>query len=187
MIYISKDKSKDNKKSNNNNKTKGGFINVEFDKGNISKRYPNGRTLETHDKFLPIEKKGKSTILKKRRVVVIDSNRNDELAVVRFTTQNNENSSSLSEENENDYKKKKKQKNEAESFFKHFIEIEDNEGKPIKADGYKFKENPWAYDLKKWQVNYIKDKNLYHCKQSSENQEKIDILKSRGKKPKDKK
>ena len=187
MIYISKDNSKHNKKSNNNNKTKGRFINVEFGKDNISTRYPNGRTLETHDRFLPIDKKGKSTILKKRRVVVIDSNRNDELAVVRFTTQNNENSSSLSEENKNDYKKKKKQKNEVESFFKHFIEIEDNEGKPIKADGYKFKENPWAYDLKKWQVNYIRDKNLYHCKQSFENQEKINILKSRGKKPKDKK
>lgn len=133
MIYISKDNSKNNKKSKNNNKTKGRFINVEFGKDNISKRYPNGRTFQTQDRFLPIDKKGKSDNKKEDpRVIVIDSNRNDELAVVRFTSQKNKNSSSLPE-------KRDKTKNEEKSYFKHFIEIEDDEGNPIKADGYKFK------------------------------------------------
>ena len=58
------------------------------------------------------------------------------------------------------------------SFFKHFIEIEDDEGKPIKADGYKFKENPWAYDLKKWQVEKIQNIVLHKVKQSKDNLEK---------------
>ncbi len=179
MIYISKDKSKDNKKSKNNNKTKGRFINVEFGKDNISKRYPNGRTLQTQDGFLPIDKKGKSDNKKENpRVVVIDSNRNDELAVVRFTTQDNKNSSKLPG---------KSKGNKTSSYFKHFVEVEDNEGKPIKADGYKFKENSWAYDLKKWQVEKIQNIVLHKVKQSKDNLEKIKKLKGRASKSKDKK
>ena len=55
---------------------------------NVSKRYPNGRTLKTKDKYLPIDRNGKSTDPKDERwVAVIDSNRKDELAVVRLTTQ----------------------------------------------------------------------------------------------------
>lgn len=59
---------------------------------NVSKRYPNGRTLTTEDKYLPISKRGKSTDPKEERwVAIIDSNKKDELAVVRLTKQNQPN------------------------------------------------------------------------------------------------
>ena len=61
--------------------------NIQVDK-NVSKRYPNGRTIKTADKYLPIGKHGESDNAKgQRRVVIVDSNRYDELAVVRLTTQ----------------------------------------------------------------------------------------------------
>ena len=139
---------------------------------NVSKRYPNGRTLKTKDKYLPIDRNGKSTDPKDERwVAVIDSNRKDELAVVRLTTQKQANTTSLPT-----YKKG----NRKESFFKHFVEIEDRSGDPIKVDEKKFKENPKKNYLTTDEVLFVRDKVLGHVKQSSENNRKIATLKENG-------
>ncbi len=141
---------------------------------NVSKRYPNGRTIKTQDKYLPTDKKGKSTKPKtKRRVVVVDSNRYDELAVVRLTTQNQPNTTEL-----RTYKKG----NGKTTYFKHFVEIMDDEGIPIKIDGKKFIENPWAWDLSADEVKTIQNTVYHRVLQSKSNNDKIKSLKSRGKK-----
>lgn len=141
---------------------------------NVSKRYPNGRTIKTQDKYLPTDKKGKSTKPKtKRRVVVVDSNRYDELAVVRLTTQNQPNTTEL-----RTYKKG----NGKTTYFKHFVEIMDDEGIPIKIDGKKFIENPWAWDLSADEVKTIQNTVYHRVLQSKSNNDKIKRLKSRGKK-----
>lgn len=137
---------------------------------NKSKRYPDGRTLQTRDKFLPLDKRGKSTSPKdERRVVIIDSNRRDELAVVRLTRQKQINTTSLPT-----YKKG----NGKDSFFKHFVEIEDNERNPIKVDGIKFKENNPSQDLSRKELEIVKDKVLNHSRQAGENKKNISALKS---------
>ena len=139
---------------------------------NTSKRYPNGRTLKTKDKYLPIEKGKKSDNKKDERwVAVIDSNRKDELAVVRLTRQKQKNTTDLPT-----YKKG----NRANSRFKHFVEIFDNDGNPIKVDGKKFTENPKHLDLNAGELATVKNKVLEHCMQSSENKKKIADLKKNG-------
>lgn len=146
---------------------------------NVSKRYPNGRTIKTQDKYLPTDKKGKSTKQKtKRRVVVVDSNRYDELAVVRLTTQNQPNTTEL-----RTYKKG----NGKTTYFKHFVEIMDDEGNPIKIDGKKFIENPWAWDLSADEIEYVRRGVFEGKRQSDDNKKKIAALKtSDGKKGKKK-
>lgn len=146
---------------------------------NISKRYPNGRTIKTQDKYLPTDKKGNSAKLKtKRRVVVVDSNRYDELAVVRLTTQNQPNTTEL-----RTYKKG----NGKTTYFKHFVEIMDDEGNPIKIDGKKFIENPWAWDLSTDEIEYVRRGVFEGKRQSDDNKKKIAALKtSDGKKGKKK-
>lgn len=139
---------------------------------NVSTRYPNGRTLKTQDKYLPTDKKGKSDNPKaSRRVVVIDSNKKDELAVVKLTTSKQPNTSPLPNYN---------QGNGKPTRFKHFVETQDNEGKPIKVDGEKFKENPWAYDLTPRQVENVKQQVLKHTAQAQENKKKIAAMKKNG-------
>lgn len=139
-----------------------------------TKRVPNGRTVKTQDKFLPVEKKGKSTDPKDRRtVVVIDSNSAAELAVVRLTTQKQANTSELPS-----YIKGNKKK----TRFKHFVEITDNEGKPIKIDGIKFIENGKEYDLTVAELQQIRNKVLKHSAQATENKKKLAKLKKRIKK-----
>ena len=141
---------------------------------NVSKRYPNGRTIKTQDKYLPTDKKGNSAKLKtKRRVVVVDSNRYDELAVVRLTTQNQPNTTEL-----RTYKKG----NGKTTYFKHFVEIMDDEGNPIKIDGKKFIENPWAWDLSNSEMNEVYNAVFKHSQQAGTNIDKIKRLKSREKK-----
>lgn len=136
---------------------------------NISKRYPNGRTLKTQDRYLPTDKKGVSESLKsQRRVVIIDSNSFDELAVVKLTTQNQPNTTELPTY---------KNGNGRKSYFKHFVEITDNDGNPIKVDGVKFIENPWAYDLNPREVKHVANTVLGNVRQSEENRKKIKNLK----------
>lgn len=141
---------------------------------NISKRYPNGRTLKTQDRYLPTDKKGVSESPKsQRRVVIIDSNSFDELAVVKLTTQNQPNTTELPTYKNGNGKK---------SYFKHFVEITDNDGNPIKVDGVKFIENPWAYDLTANQIKLIQNIVYHKVKQAQNNDKKILLLKDRGKK-----
>lgn len=146
---------------------------------NVSKRYPNGRTIKTQDKYLPTDKKGNSAKPKtKRRVVVVDSNRYDELAVVRLTTQNQPNTTEL-----RTYKKG----NGKTTYFKHFVEIMDDEGNPIKIDGKKFIENPWTWDLSADEIEYVRRGLFEGKRQSDDNKKKIAALKtSDGKKGKKK-
>lgn len=139
-----------------------------------SKKVPNGRTVKTKDKFLPVEKKGKSTKPKdKRFVAVIDSNSDNELAIVRLTTREQENTTALPT-----YKKG----NKKETRFKHFVEISDNEGKPIKIDGIKFIENNKEYDLSVGELKKIRETVFKHSKQATKNKTQIDKLKNRIKK-----
>ncbi len=136
---------------------------------NVSKEYPNGRTLKTRDEYLPTGKGGKVTDPKAtRRVVVIDSNRFGELAVVALTTQKTANTTALPSYT---------QGNGAKTYFKHFVEILDNEGLPIVDDEEKFKQNPWDYDLNKAQVQKIRNVVLVGCKQSQANVDNIKALK----------
>ncbi len=141
---------------------------------NVSKRYPNGRTLQTKDRYLPIDKKGRSENPKEsRRVVVIDSNSFDELAIVRLTSRQTANTSFLPTCRQNNSPDKKK------SYFKHFVEIQDDQGNPIRVDGVKFVENPWKQDLPKQDVEYIRNGVLNGKRQSAENNQKIEMLKSK--------
>ena len=93
------------------------------------------------------------------------------MAVVRLTRQKQKNTTSLPT-----YKKG----NRATTNFKHFVEIEDNEGNPIKVDGKKFQENPKNLDLNADELARVKNKVLEHCIQSSENKKKIADLKKNG-------
>ncbi len=146
---------------------------VKAAKNNVSKKVPNGRTLKTQDKYLPIAKKGNSTKPKNKRIVaVIDSNSADELAVVRLTTQKQANTTELPT-----YKKG----NKKATRFKHFVEITDNEGKPIKIDGIKFIENGKEYDLSVSELRRVSEHVLKHTAQAEENKKKIAKLKGRRK------
>lgn len=141
---------------------------------NVSQTVPNGRTIKTKDKYLPTDKKGKSENPKdKRWIAVISRNECGELAVVSLTTEKQQNTTELK-----DYKKG----NGKTTYFKHFVEIEDNNGNPIKIDGVRFIENPAKYDLNKKQVSQVREKVFKHTKQAEENKKKITTLKSGDKK-----
>ena len=141
---------------------------------NSKKTVPIGRTVKTKDEYLP-SKKSKVKELKQRRwVAVIDKNTNEELAVVRLTDENQQNTTLL---------KGYKKGNKKDTYFKHFVEVEDDQGNPIKVDGVKFVENDKKYDLTSKQVKKIKEKVLYKVKQSSENKIKIASLKNNKKNP----
>lgn len=130
-----------------------------------------GRTVKTKDEYLPIEKgKGKSTPKDKRWIAVIAVNDKGELAVVRLTTEKQSNTTKL---------KGYKKGNGQTTYFKHFVEIKDNQGKPIRIDGVRFIENPKKYDLSDEQVKQVQDKVLNHSKPSSENRKKISKLKQK--------
>lgn len=143
-------------------------------KQQLKKSVPVGRTLKTKDKYLPHDKKKVHELKERRWVVVIDKNTNEELAIIRLTDEKQPNTTRLSS-----YKKG----NKKDTYFKHFVEIEDNEGNAIRVDGKKFIENLKQFDLSAREVDFVKDKVLNHTKQSQENRKKISDLKK--KKPRD--
>ena len=118
---------------------------------------PPGRTLSTYDHFLGRNKKSK----KKRPVAVIESNKRNELAVVSLSSRDGKHRTNL------------KGYQDGKSYFKHFVEIEDNEGKPIKV-GEKFRENHPKLDLSKRDVNKIRKKVLEHSSPAPENRKKME-------------
>ncbi|MBE6660566.1 MAG: type II toxin-antitoxin system PemK/MazF family toxin [Ruminococcaceae bacterium] len=129
---------------------------------NNKRKIPWGRTLTTNDHYLG----GSATGSKKRRpVVVIETNDRNELAVVPLS----------SKEGSNRTRMKKYQ--DGKSYFKHYVEIEDNEGKPIKP-GTKFKENHPSHDVSLVDVNKIRDKVFYHSKVSNKNRSLISRFRS---------
>ena len=101
-------------------------------------------------------------------MVVIDKNSKEELAVVKLTTKKSSNSTELE-----GYKKG----NKKTTYFGHFVETYDNEGKPITVDGVKFKENRSNYDLTSTQVKQVQNKVYSHVKQAEINNKKIKRLK----------
>lgn len=131
---------------------------------------PLGRTLKTKDEYLPHDKSKVRQLKDKRWVVVIDKNTDEELAIVRLTDENQPNTTPLPT-----YKKG----NKRDTYFKHFVETEDNEGNAIRVDGKKFLENAAQYDLSKKELKFLRDKVLNHTKQSQENRNKILILKNK--------
>lgn len=143
--------------------------------GNMTKKkvVPIGRTLKTKDKYLPYNSKKVQELKDKRWVAVIDKNTNEELAIVRLTNEEQPNTTLLST-----YKKG----NKKDTYFKHFVETEDNEGKAIRVDGKKFIENFSRYDLNDEEVKIIQNKVYHKVKQSQSNNNKIKKLKGKSKK-----
>lgn len=142
---------------------------------NISKKVPNGRTLQTRDEYLG-SGKGKKDIKPDhpnpndlyRRVGVVDSNNQNELAIIKLGTKGRH---SLE-----DYLTGK-------SKYNAYIEIEDNEGNRIKIDGIKFIENSNKRDISKKDVTRMK-KNALKSKETSsrlrkENKQTLHKLKNR--------
>ena len=129
-----------------------------------SGRVPQGRTLTTHDQFLS----GKETGSKKKRpVVVIEANKNNDLAVVPLSTTNGKNRTQL------------KNYQQGQSYFKHHVEIQDDEGNPIRIND-KFKENHPKMDVSGSDVELIRDIVFNHSKPMQRNRKRMD--KFRGKK-----
>ena len=122
-------------------------------KGNV----PLGRTLSTYDYYLDSNNISK----KKRPVVVIERNKRNELAVVALSSRDGKNRTQL------------KNYQDGKSFFKHFIEIHDNEGKPIKI-GNKFRENHPRNDISGNDVKRIRHTIFKSSKPAPENRKKIE-------------
>ena len=134
---------------------------------NQKKRTPTGRTLSTCDKNLPI-KKGKSEKLKdKRTVVIIEVNEDNEFDIVPLSGSVGHNKTKL-----NNYQ-------QGNSYFKHFVEIEDSEGMPIQVNS-KFRENHKNRDVSQKDILIIRQRVLKSSKPAPENRKKLE--KFRGKK-----
>lgn len=129
-----------------------------------SGRVPQGRTLTTRDKYL--NKKAKQPE-KERPVVVIETNARNDLAVVQLSSRAGKDRTRL------------KNYQQGQSRFKHYVEIMDDEGNPIRVN-QKFKENHPNMDVSREDVKKIKDKVLSKSKPAPENRKKMD--KFRGKK-----
>ena len=111
----------------------------------------------------------------KRWIVVIFYNEADWLCVLRLTTENRTNTTKLKGDNKGNGKA---------IYFKHFVEIKDADGKPIKIGGVRFIENDSKYDLNNRQVAKVRDTVLNHSRQATENKKKIAVLKNGDKKKK---
>lgn len=124
-----------------------------------SGKVPQGRTLSTYDKYLPGGKKTGSQ--KERPVVVIETNPKNDLAVVPLSTRDGKNRTHL------------KNYQQGQSYFKHYVETQDDEGNPIRVN-QKFRENSPKMDVSSEDVEFIKDKVLNHSKPMQGNRKKID-------------
>lgn len=122
------------------------------------KKVPVGRTLMTNDNFLESGKKTGST--KKHSAVVIETNKRNELAIVSLSGHSGKNKTLL------------KSYQKGETYFKHFVETKDNEGKPIVVNR-KFRENHKNQDLSQKDILKIKKKIFNNVKQKNENLIKI--------------
>lgn len=123
-----------------------------------SGRVPQGRTLSTEDKY--IGRGGKTGSNKDRPVVVIEANSNNDLAVVPLSSRDGKDRTKL------------KNYQQGQSYFKHYVEIEDDEGKPIRINE-KFRENHPNMDVSNDDLKKIIDKVLNHSKVSSANRNKL--------------
>ncbi len=148
---------------------------MKANKKNISKKVPNGRTLQTRDEFLS-GGKGKENIKPNhpdkhdlyRRVGVVDSNSKDELAVVKLGTKGRHSLDNYLN---------------GKSKYNAYIEIEDNKGNRIKIDGVRFVENNTRRDIGHEDVTKIKKDCLLNPKTNNqlkkENRAKLRQIKGR--------
>ena len=129
-------------------------------------KVPQGRTLSTYDHYLGNGKKTGSE--KERPVVVIEANENNDLAVVPLSSRQGRNRTRL------------KNYQQGQSYFKHYVEIQDDEGKPIRVNK-KFRENHPNMDVSRQDVERITDKVLYRSQPAKENRRKMDKFRSKKK------
>ncbi len=128
-------------------------------------KVPQGRTLSTYDHYLG---NGKNTGSKKERpVVVIETNDYNDLAVVPLSSRKGNDRTRL------------KNYQQGQSYFKHYVEIADDEGKPIRVNK-KFKENHPNMDVSGEDVEIIRDTVFNHSKPMQAN--KKNMKNFRGKK-----
>lgn len=129
-----------------------------------SGKVPQGRTLSTYDRYLG--KGGKTGSKKERPVVVIETNDYNDLAVVPLSSRKGNDRTRL------------KNYQQGQSYFKHYVEIQDDEGKPIRVNK-KFRENHPNMDISREDVKKIKDKVLSKSKHAPENRKKMDKFRSK--------
>lgn len=122
-----------------------------------SGKVPQGRTLTTHDRYL--DKKAKQPD-KERPVVVIETNARNELAVVQLSSRAGKDRTRL------------KNYQQGQSRFKHYVEIMDDEGNPIRVN-QKFKENHPNMDVSRQDVDTIIDTVFNHSKPMQKNRTRI--------------
>lgn len=125
-----------------------------------------GQTLETNDIYLPYNK-NRVPKSKKRPVLVIDKNEFNEFVIVPGSKQETKNTVSY-----NKYGLKN---------YRINIEIEDNEGNPIK-ENEKFKKTENCSVLPESEALKIKNIVLNHSRFSSENRKKYNLFIDRHKK-----
>ena len=128
-------------------------------------RVPQGRTLKTYDKYLDAKAKEPE---KERPVVVIEANEDNDLAVVQLSTKKGSNRTHLP-----DYQ-------QGQSYYKHFVEIMDDEGNPIRVND-KFQENHPNMDVSQDDVSKIRDTVFNHSVPCSENQKKMEQFRNKKK------
>ena len=100
---------------------------------------------------------------------MIERNEQDELAVVSLSSRNGKNRTLL------------KNYQQGESYFKHYVEIEDNEGNPIRVNE-KFRENHENQDVSRRDVQMIQKKVFYGSAQVPDNSKKIEKFRKKNKK-----
>lgn len=129
------------------------------------KHIPWGRTLTTNDKFLG---KRKTNSKKTRGVVVVDTCGLN-LAVVPLSSKDGDNRTELKNYNKSFGKTKKKTaKKKTKTFYKHYLEIEDDEGQPIRVNE-KFRENHKNMDVSQNKVMEIRNTLFNKSKQRQRN------------------
>lgn len=133
-------------------------------KASLLKSVRLGTTLSTYDEHLPHEKNLKEN--KKRPVVVIETNERKEMAVVPLSTRKGGNKTHLP-----NYQ-------QGQSYFKHFVEVEDNEGNPIVL-GVKFRANNPKQDISAEDLEKIIRTVLFHSKPAPKNLEKIEKFRNK--------
>lgn len=125
-----------------------------------------GQTLESNDLFLP-HNKNKPPKPKKRPVITAFINQNNELGVIPGSTQDTRNTRYYGKH--------------GIKYYRNVIEIEDNEGKPIKV-GKKFQLTDNCTELPKADVDIIIDNVVNHSRFASENRKKVENFENRHKK-----
>lgn len=122
------------------------------------KYVPWGRTLTTKDNYLGKQKTGSK---KTHPVVVVDNNTRNELAVVPLSSRKGANRTKL------------RNYQQGRSYYKHYLEIEDNEGNPIKVNN-KFRGNHKNMDVSRRDVEEIRNTIFSKSKQKHRNKKLYD-------------